>query len=241
MNPRFAGAAFLAHHSSLVTAFVSLVTAFNVAKNHETPAALGSIFVISAPSGSGKSTLIKRLMAALSGLRFSVSYTTRAPRAQEKQGRDYFFVSRKVFERMVARGEFVEWADVYGHLYGTACKQLRAAQDAGRDILLDIDVKGHQQVRQRLPEAVSVFILPPSFQELSRRLRDRHSDAPEEIERRLETAREEIAHWAEYDYLVVNDHLQDATQALRAIVRAARFRRPSQTERVEKIIGTFGG
>ncbi len=163
--------------------------------------------MISAPSGAGKSTLIKRLMAASPGLRFSVSYTTRAPRATEKNGRDYFFVSPKVFERMVRRGEFVEWADVYGHLYGTAHKQLQAAQEAGQDILLDIDVQGHQQVRQRLPEAVSVFILPPSFQELSRRLRDRHSDAPEEIERRLETAREEIAHWAEYDYLVVNDHL----------------------------------
>ena len=146
-------------------------------------------------------------MAASPGLCFSVSYTTRAPRATEENGRDYFFVSRRVFEGMVRRGEFVEWADVYGHLYGTAHKQLQAAQKAGQDILLDIDVQGHQQVRQRLPEAVSVFILPPSFQELSRRLRDRHSDAPEVIERRLQTAREEIAHWAEYDYLVVNDDL----------------------------------
>jgi guanylate kinase len=180
-------------------------------------------------------------MAASPGLCFSVSYTTRAPRAAEKDGRDYFFVSRKVFERMIGRGEFVEWADVYGHLYGTAHKQLEAAQEAGLDILLDIDVQGHQQVRQRLPEAVSIFILPPSFPELSRRLRDRHSDAPEEIERRLQTAREEVAHWAEYDYLVVNDHLEDATQSLRAIVRAAHFRRRSQAARVGQIIGTFGG
>ena len=142
---------------------------------------------------------------------------------------------------MVRRDEFVEWAEVYGHLYGTAHKQLLAAQEAGQDILLDIDVQGHQQVRQRLPEAVSVFILPPSFQELSRRLRDRRSDSPEEIERRLQTARKEIAHWSEYEYLVVNDNLKDATQALRAIVRAARFRRPSQAARVEKIIGKFGG
>jgi guanylate kinase len=212
-----------------------------VTKTEQTPLARGSIFVISAPSGAGKSTLIKRLMVASPGLRFSISYTTRPPRASEKNGRDYFFVSRKVFERMARRGEFVEWADVYGQLYGTAHKQLQAAQEAGQDILLDIDVQGHQQVRRRLPEAVSVFILPPSFPELSRRLRDRHSDAPEEIERRLQTAREEIAHWAEYDYVVVNDHLQNATQALRAIVRAARFRRPNQAGRVEKIIGTFGG
>ena len=228
----------LARHLSLVTRHSALS---NVAKKSKTPAARGSIFVISAPSGAGKSTLIKRLMAASPGSGFSVSYTTRAPRATEKHGRDYFFVSRKVFEGMVRRDEFVEWADVHGHLYGTAHKQLQAAQEAGQDILLDIDVQGHQQVRQRLPEAVSVFILPPSFQELSRRLRDRHSDAPEEIERRLQTAREEIAHWSEYDYLVVNDHLKDATQALQAIVRAARFRRPSQAGRVEKIIGKFGG
>jgi len=180
-------------------------------------------------------------MAASPGLRFSVSYTTRGPRAGEKHGRDYFFVSRTVFKRMVSRGEFVEWADVYGHLYGTARKQLLAAQDAGQDILLDIDVQGHLQVRKRLREAVSVFILPPSFQELSRRLRHRHSDAPEEIERRLETARQEIGHWAEYDYLVINDHLKEATQALRAIVHAARFSRFSQAGRVGRILRTFGG
>ena len=225
-------------HSSL---YLTLVTISNVARNPKSPTVRGSIIVISAPSGAGKSTLIKRLMAASPSLCFSISYTTRAPRATEEDGQDYYFVSRMVFERMIARGEFVEWADVYGHYYGTAQKQLQAAQEAGLDILLDIDVQGHHQVRERLPDAVSVFILPPSFPELSRRLRDRHSDAPEEIERRLRTAREEIAHWAEYDYLVVNDHLKEATQALRAIVRAVRFRRPSQAGRVEKIIGTFGG
>jgi len=201
----------------------------------------GSILVISAPSGAGKSTLIKRLMAASPELRFSVSYTTRAPRAKEKHGRDYFFVSRRVFEGMIRRNEFVEWADVFGHLYGTAHQQLRIAQEAGQDILLDIDVQGHRQVRKRLPEAVSIFILPPSFKELARRLRHRHSDAPEEIERRLHMARKEIGHWAEYDYLVVNDELGKATQALQAIVRAAPFRRPNQAGRVEKIIGKFGG
>jgi guanylate kinase len=209
--------------------------------NRKTPEGRGSIFVISAPSGAGKSSLIKRLMAALPGLRFSVSYTTRAPRATEEDGRDYNFVSRMMFECMISRGDFVEWADVHGHLYGTARNQLQAAQKAGQDILLDIDVQGHQQVRRRLPEAISVFILPPSFQELSRRLHARHSDAPKEIERRLKTARKEIGHWAEYDYLVVNDHLTDATRALRTIVRAARFSRPSQAGRVEKIIATFGG
>lgn len=213
----------------------------NVARTRKIPSARGSIVVISAPSGSGKSTLIKRLLAALPGLRFSVSYTTRAPRAGERQGRDYFFVSRRVFERMIGRHEFVEWADVYGHLYGTARKQLQTAKEAGRDILLDIDVQGHRQVRKRLPEAVSIFILPPSFRKLARRLRHRHSDAPQEIERRLHTARQEIAHWPEYDYLVVNDRMADAAQALRAIVRAVRFRRPNQAARARKIVGTFGG
>ena len=213
-----------------------------MAKIRKTPPARGSIIVISAPSGAGKSTLVKRLMAASPGLALlDLLHHARTAGDGRSTAGITSFVSRQVFERMVGRGEFVEWADVYGHLYGTAHKQLQAAQEAGQDILLDIDVQGHQQVRQRLPEAVSVFILPPSFQELSRRLRDRHSDAPEEIERRLQTAREEIAHWAEYDYLVVNDQLKDATQALRAIVRAARFRRPSQAGRVEKIIGTFGG
>ena len=213
----------------------------NVVRVPKTATARGSILVISAPSGSGKSTLTRRVMAAFPGLRFSVSYTTRAPRAGEKQGRDYFFVSPKVFKGMIARREFVEWADVYGHLYGTARRQLRAAQEAGRDILLDIDVQGHRQVRRRLPEAVSVFILPPSFQELARRLRRRHSDAPEEIARRLHTAGQEISRWREYDYLVVNDRLADAAQALRAIVRAVRFRRPNQAGRARQIVSTFGG
>ncbi len=213
----------------------------NVAKSNKSPVVRGSVFVISAPSGTGKSTLIKQLMADSPGLCFSISYTTREARATEKHGEDYYFVSRAVFERMVRREEFVEWAEVYGHLYGTASKPLHAALEKGQDILLDIDVQGHQQVRERLPEAVSIFILPPSFPELSRRLRDRHSDAPESIECRLQTAREEISHWPEYDYLVINDRLTDAAQALTAIVRAARFRRPNQARRAENIIGTFGG
>jgi guanylate kinase len=218
-----------------------LRTDFKVAKKSKSQVVRGSVFVISAPSGTGKSTLIKQLMADSPDLCFSISYTTRAPRATEKHGKDYYFVSRTVFERMVRRDEFVEWAEVYGHLYGTASRPLQATQEKGQDILLDIDVQGHQQVRERLPEAVSVFILPPSFPELSRRLRDRRLDAPESIECRLQTAREEIAHWPEYDYLVINDQLTDAAEALRSIVRAARFRRPNQARRVENIIGTFGG
>jgi guanylate kinase len=201
----------------------------------------GSIIVISAPSGAGKSTLVKRLLAALPGLRFSVSYTTRPPRPGEKNGRDYFFVTHERFQRMIAREEFVEWADVFGHLYGTSFRQLRAAQEAGKDILLDIDVQGHRQVRKKLPEAVSIFVLPPSFRELARRLRARHSDTLEVIQRRLGDARQEIRHWPEYDYLVVNDRLPRAVEALRAVVEAARVRRQVQQERARHICRTFGG
>ena len=197
--------------------------------------------IISAPSGSGKSTLVRRLIASLPDLAFSVSYTTRPRRTGEKEGRDYFFVTRKRFERMIAAGDFIEWAEVFGHLYGTSKAQIEKALKAGRDVLLDIDVQGHQQVKQRLPEALSVFVMPPSFQELKRRLTHRHSDAPQVIERRLATARQEIAHWPEYDYLVVNDRLGPATQALRAIVRAGRFRRQNQAEHAQEICKTFGG
>ncbi len=142
---------------------------------------------------------------------------------------------------MVAAGEFVEWADVFGHLYGTSWEQLRAAHHAGEDLLLDIDVQGHRQVRCQLPEAVSVFVLPPSFRVLERRLRQRHSDAPEVISRRLASARKEITHWPEYDYLVVNDRVSRATRALQAVVLAARLRRQNQRERVQEICSTFGG
>jgi len=201
----------------------------------------GSILVISAPSGAGKSTLVRRLIASLPDLTFSVSYTTRSPRQGEIDGRDYFFVTRRRFESMIAADDFVEWAEVFGQLYGTSKGQLESALAAGRDVLLDIDVQGHQQVRKRLPEALGVFVLPPSFQELERRLTERHLDSPQVVERRLAAARQEISHWPEYDYLVVNDRLSTATQALRTIVRAARLRRQCQAPRAEEIGRTFGG
>jgi guanylate kinase len=200
-----------------------------------------SIMVISAPSGAGKSTLVKRLIASVPDLAFSVSHTTRPRREGEEEGRDYFFVTRRRFERMIAGDEFVEWAEAFGHLYGTSKAQLDKALAGGRDVLLDIDVQGHQQVRKCLPEALSVFVLPPSFRELKRRLTDRHSDSPQVVERRLAAARQEISHWPEYDYLVINDHLSRATQALRAIVQTGRLRRQSQAERAREICRTFGG
>jgi guanylate kinase len=202
---------------------------------------LGSIIVISAPSGAGKTTLVDRLLASVPGLVFSVSYTTRPPRRGERNGREYHFVARRRFERMVAQHEFIEWASVFGQLYGTSRKAVESAQAAGQDILLDIDIQGHAQVKQRLPQSVSVFVLPPSFAELERRLRRRHLDSPQDIERRLRTAREEVQHWTEYDYLVVNDRLALATQALKTVVMAARLRRASQEGRVGEIAKTFGG
>lgn len=202
---------------------------------------LGSVIIISAPSGSGKSTLVKRLLASVPHLVFSVSHTTRKRRVGEKNGREYFFVSPAKFKRMIAAGEFAEWADVYGNLYGTTWKQIRAAQAAGKDVLLDIDVQGHKKVCRRLSEAVSVFVLPPSYAELERRLRLRHLDAPEVIARRLRAARKEMLRWREYDYLIVNDHLEHASQALTWVVKSASFRRPVQQDRARIIQKTFGG
>lgn len=201
----------------------------------------GGIIVISAPSGAGKTTLLARLVRSVPGLRFSVSHTTRRPRPGEVEGREYFFVSRRAFGGMVKRREFVEWAEVHGHLYGTSWKALRQAQAGGDDILLDIDVQGHRQVRRRLPEAVSVFVLPPSFREMERRLRRRHSDDALEIERRLSDARREVQRWPEYDFLIVNDALRSADRALRSVVMAARCRRVIQQDHVREIVNSFGG
>jgi guanylate kinase len=212
-----------------------------VSKARKSTLERGSVIVISAPSGAGKSTLVRRLRASLSGLTFSVSYTTRSPRPGETDGHDYFFVTPARFKRMIRAGEFVEWAEVFGCLYGTSWKQLRAAEEAGEDIVLDIDVQGHRKVRRRLPGAVSVFVLPPSFRVLERRLRRRRSDSREVIERRLAAARKEIMHWPEYDYLVVNDRLAQATKELRSIVEAARARRDVREGRAREISQTFGG
>jgi guanylate kinase len=184
--------------------------------------------------------VVRRLLASVPGLRFSISYTTRRPRRSEKNGREYFFVTPARFQAMAAAGEFVEWARVYGNLYGTSRLQVQQARQDGNDILLDIDVQGHRDVRKRLPEAVSVFLLPPSYEELERRLTDRRSDSGAVIARRLEAAREEIRHWPEYDYIVVNDDPGRAVQALKAIVKAARFHGNNQRREVQQILKTFG-
>lgn len=185
--------------------------------------------------------MVRRLLRAMPGLEFSVSYATRAPRKGERDGRDYHFVSVPRFRGMIAAREFAEWARVYGNYYGTSLTQIEKARRGGRDVLLDIDVQGHRKLKRRLRDAVSVFLLPPSFAELRRRLVRRHADASGVIRRRLAAAKLEIRHWPEYDYVVVNDDLRETTERVRAIVTAARFRQESQEARIRKICKTFGG
>ena len=187
------------------------------------------VYIISAPSGSGKSTLVSELRKIVSGLRFSISYTTRKPRGSEQDGREYFFISREQFERMIARGEFLEYADVFGNYYGTAKRFLHEAEDSGDDLLLDIDVQGAAQIQKQIPEAVSIFVLPPSRAELEKRLRRRSLadgvQSEEVIERRLRTASKEIENYSRYGYILVNDQLEESIDRLRAIVVAERLKR----------------
>jgi guanylate kinase len=184
------------------------------------------VFIISAPSGSGKSTLVNELRRLVTGLEFSISYTTRAPRGSEQNGREYFFISREEFEHMIAQDEFLEYAVVFGKdYYGTARRFLRDAETRGSDLLLDIDVQGAAQIKRKIPDAVSIFVLPPDRKSLEKRLRNRGQDTDEVIARRLDTAGREIENYDKYDYILVNDRLDDATDELRAIVLSERLRR----------------
>ncbi len=185
----------------------------------------GLLFIISAPSGSGKSTLVNELRRVVPGLEFSVSYTTRAPRGSERHGTEYFFVDRAEFERMIAADAFLEHADVFGNYYGTARHFLEDAGRRGNDLILDIDVQGAAQVKQRKPDAASIFILPPDRKTLEWRLRNRAQDREEVIQRRLAEARGEIENYRGYDYILVNDRLEESTEALQAIVEAERHKR----------------
>ena len=223
-----------------------------------------TVFIISAPSGSGKSTLVNEVRASVPDLNFSISYTTRKPRGSEKDGREYHFVTREEFEAMMARGEFLEWADVFGNYYGTARCYVDDAKTAGHDLLLDIDVQGAAQIKQKLPEAVSIFVLPPSRQELERRLKRRSESEgfvnPGVLEKRLTTARREIEKYPEYDYILINDRLEESIDLLKAIVlseraqrsgtllsdqqksirkTAERCRLENERERVQQVLATF--
>ena len=216
----------------------------------------GILFIISAPSGSGKSTLVSQLRTLVAGLDFSISYTTRAPRGSEVNGQEYHFTSREEFERMVAAGDFLEWAEVFGNYYGTAMSALDHAREAGKDLLLDIDVQGAVQVMKKLPAAVSIFILPPSPQVLEMRLRNRsvaeHVTSEAVIEGRLAEARNELKRIGDYKYALVNDVLEQAVAEMRAIVLfergeregteelAASCRTNAASQRLKSALQTFG-
>jgi guanylate kinase len=184
----------------------------------------GTLFVVSAPSGAGKTTLCREVRLRLPDLAYSVSYTTRPPRPGEIDGTDFHFVTEAEFQRLRERGEFAEWAVVHGQLYGTRARVLESTLGEGRDILLDIDTQGAGQLRRRYAEAVLVFIVAPSLAELEQRLRERRANNPGDIARRLARAREEIAMWRQYDYLIVNRDVKEAAEQLTAIVVAERAR-----------------
>ena len=180
----------------------------------------GILFVISAPSGAGKTTLCKEIIDIFPNLRHSVSFTTRSPRPGEIHGRDYYFIAKAEFNRMVVAEEFAEWAEVHGNLYGTALKTLEEYRKSGIDVILDIDCQGAHQLKGRYRGAVYLFVLPPSFQELRRRLDNRSSDAPEVIERRIGSAADEIRESRWYDYIIVNDVFSKAVEELKSVVIA---------------------
>jgi guanylate kinase len=198
-----------------------------------------TVFIVSAPSGSGKSTLVGRLLAHFPDITFSVSYTTREPRGEEVDGKDYHFVSRDEFERMAARDEFLESATVFGNRYGTHRGVLEAARDRGKDLVLDIDVQGARQLKNQIPEAVTVFILPPSRQILEERLRARGEDREDVIARRLRDAAEEIRNYKAYDYVLINRDLARSDAVLGAIVCAERVRRTRIEDQIQPILETF--
>jgi guanylate kinase len=198
----------------------------------------GILFIISAPSGSGKTTLVDALRQYVPNLDFSISYTTRSPRGSEQQGREYHFISRVEFEQMIGKDEFLEYAEVFGNYYGTARSVLEDAARRGHDVLLDIDVQGERQVKGKMPNAVSIFVLPPSRTELESRLRKRsvseNVHCEEVIRRRLDTARKEIENYPNYDYILINDRLEQSVDELQAIVLGERIARSGKTPSVQE-------
>lgn len=200
----------------------------------------GDIFVVSAPSGAGKTTLIRRLLAEVRGLHFSVSHTTRPPRAEEAEGVDYHFVSSERFEAMLEKGAFLETARVHGNLYGTSADEVDTALERGEDALLDVDTQGAASIRKLRPDSVLIFILPPGIQALKDRLAMRGEDDPDQLRRRIEAAGKEVAAVRDYDYCVVNDSLDRALRDLQAIIRARRLLRDRMPPEVGEIVRGFG-
>jgi guanylate kinase len=207
----------------------------------ETAKHCGNLIIVSGPSGAGKTALVGSVLKLVQGVRFSVSYTTRAPRATESDGVEYFFVNRAEFESLVRGDRFLEWAEVHGNLYGTSKAFVEDLMSQGYDVLLDIDVQGADTIRKKRAEAIGIFILPPSFEVLQSRLVHRSLDTETVVEQRLKRACSEISHYKEYDYLIVNEDLGSAIRELESIIVSARCRTAVRVESVKSIIATFGG
>jgi len=199
----------------------------------------GMLIVVSSPSGGGKGTLIDRVLQTVPRVSYSVSYTTRAPRGAEQDGREYFFVSAATFEGLIRQGEFLEWADVYGHLYGTSKAQVERERAAGKDIILEIDVQGAASIRQLIDDAVSVFIVPPSFELLRNRLAARGTDSLADLERRLRGAPAEVEQYKCFQYVILNDDINRASAQLGSVIYAERARRERQEIRLKETLADF--
>ena len=196
------------------------------------------LFVVTGPSGSGKSTIVHHVLSDLRNVQFSVSHTTRPKRNSEEEGREYYFVSDKVFKRMIARKKFVEWAVVHGHYYGTSKKEVEAKRER-KDVILDIDVQGAAQIRKKYKKAVFVFVLPPRFQDLKRRLEERGADSPAVIRQRLRDAKKEIREYVHFSYIIVNDRLDTAVLELESIILSARCRLEVRKKDIRAIVRSF--
>ena len=199
----------------------------------------GNLIIISSPSGGGKGTLIKEILKVVPKIGYSVSFTTREIRVGEENGRDYFFVSRAKFERLIKEGEFLEFAEVHGNFYGTSVSQVKMKIDAGEDVILEIDVQGAESVRKMLPEAISIFILPPSFEVLRNRLSARATEKSADLELRLRNSTVEVRRVFEFEYVIVNDDVFEATAELQTIILAERLKRARQTDRIQGILDSF--
>jgi guanylate kinase len=196
------------------------------------------LFVMTGPSGCGKSTLVKRVLSDLEKVEFSVSFTTRKKRASEVEGQDYYFISEKEFKKMIQENSLAEWAEVHGNFYGTSRKELEK-KGKHADLILDIDVQGAQQIKEKYDEAVFIFILPPVYLELRRRLEKRGGEEPETINRRLEVAKQEIKHYQEFDYIVVNDDFENAVDELKSVILSQRCRKERREKEILPIIVSF--
>ena len=201
----------------------------------------GNLIIISSPSGGGKGTLIREILKSVPDVGYSVSYTTRKRRKDEENARDYFFVSREKFDELIAAGELLEYAEVHGNLYGTSLMQVNSETDLGRDVILEIDVQGAESVRKKVPRAVSMFILPPSFEVLNERLTARETEKQEDLALRLKNSRDEVSRYKEFEYVVINDSVERAAADLRAIILAERLRRDRQTDSIRVILDSFDG